>query len=230
MEQKLNERLIPFLMKMVQKVNGKQSGRESRQRIIKEAVRLFARQGYGGTGLRELAAAADVNLAMVNYFFGSKKGLLKEILDDFLSGYLAIAEETLPGDNEPQYKLRRFISAALAYFSSSRDSLIVTITELPHDDPEIIAHKAAWGRRMMAVIDREICHPYATATGARVPATMIGPMLTSVMASRFLFSPVMEDLDDEGACPLDATTYAEVMSEFFLHGLVGLKKSTILSV
>ena len=51
-----------------------------KERIFRSAVYLFARHGFAGTGLRELAARAEVNLAMINYFYGSQKGLLKEIL------------------------------------------------------------------------------------------------------------------------------------------------------
>ncbi len=61
-----------------------------RDRIFQTAVRLFAKHGFAGTGMRELANKADVNLAMINYFYGSKKGLLKEILDDFFVGYIAL--------------------------------------------------------------------------------------------------------------------------------------------
>ncbi|HEB49574.1 MAG TPA: TetR/AcrR family transcriptional regulator, partial [Desulfobulbus sp.] len=112
---------------MSKKVNGKEKGRLSRQRILKEAERLFARQGYSGTGLRELAAAAGVNLAMINYFFGSKKQLLKEILDGFLAGYLEVARQELQGDEEVRVRLDRFVRRAVAYFASHRDALLVTI-------------------------------------------------------------------------------------------------------
>ncbi len=39
---------------------------EPKQRIMDAAIKLFARNGYGSTGMRELAKEADVNLAMIN--------------------------------------------------------------------------------------------------------------------------------------------------------------------
>ena len=60
----------------------------SKVRILNTAVRIFARKGYASTGMRELADGAEVNLAMINYFFGSKKELLKVILERFFTGYL----------------------------------------------------------------------------------------------------------------------------------------------
>ena len=202
---------------MNKKVNNKQSGSTSRDRIIRAAVKLFARQGYAGTGLRELASAADVNLAMINYFFGSKKELLKEILDTFLSEYLAIARRELAGVDDLQTKLKRFIHSAIAFFEKHSDSLLVTITELPHDDPEIIEYKAAWGQKMMEIIDREICRPLTAESGNSIPPTVLGPILTSTMASRFLFAPVMERVRPDGVEPLPQQEYSEIISRLLLN-------------
>jgi AcrR family transcriptional regulator len=204
------------------KVNRKHSGTASRERIVSTAVRLFARHGYAGTGLRELARSADVNLAMVNYFFGSKKGLLKEILDDFLSGYLSVARETLQGDDAPQVKISNFISAAVTYFSAQKEALIVTITELPHDDPEIIAYKAAWGRQMMEIIEQEICRPFSPGPEGRLSAAMIGPLLLSMMASRFIFAPVLEHVQPgQDILQQEYEEYAALLSRILLYGIGG---------
>ena len=212
------------------KVNRKHSGAASRERIVSAAVRLFASQGYAGTGLRELARSADVNLAMVNYFYGSKKGLLKEILDDFLSGYLSVARETLQGDDAPQVKLANFISAAVTYFSVHKEALIVTITELPHDDPEIIAYKAAWGRQMMEIIESEICRPFSRGSGTPLSAAMIGPLLLSMMASRFLFAPVLEHVQPgQDVLQRESAEYAAVLSGILLHGIGGRDLESVLS-
>lgn len=56
-------------------------GRDTRERIIRAAEVLFAQHGYEGTSLRKITDEAGVNIAGVNYHFGSKEGLLIEILD-----------------------------------------------------------------------------------------------------------------------------------------------------
>ena len=195
-----------------------------KERIRLAAVFLFARQGFAGTGLRELAAKAEVNLAMINYFFGSKKGLLKEILDGFFEGYLAVARKELVGEESLHTRLSRFINSAVRFFESDQDLLLVAITELPHDDPEIIEYKANWGRKMAQILEKEVCGPLERETGRKIPATCIGPMLTSLMASRFLFSPMMERVRGGDENPVSTESYIEMLTAIFLQGLIVQKK------
>ena len=54
---------------------------DTRERIIRAAEVLFARNGYSATSLRQITDTAGVNIAAVNYHFGTKENLLTEILD-----------------------------------------------------------------------------------------------------------------------------------------------------
>ena len=54
---------------------------DTRTRLMRLAETMFAERGYDGVSLRELTAAAGVNLAAVNYHFGSKEGLLAAIFE-----------------------------------------------------------------------------------------------------------------------------------------------------
>lgn len=53
----------------------------TKERILDAAERLFATKGYHNTSLREITSAARVNLASVNYHFGSKEKLLKSVFE-----------------------------------------------------------------------------------------------------------------------------------------------------
>jgi AcrR family transcriptional regulator len=52
----------------------------TRERILKSAERLFAEHGYGETSIRAIVAKARVNQAAINYHFGGKDGLYREVL------------------------------------------------------------------------------------------------------------------------------------------------------
>jgi len=54
---------------------------DKKDHIINKAVELFAAKGFEGTSIRDLATAADVNVAMVNYYFGTKEKLFDAIIE-----------------------------------------------------------------------------------------------------------------------------------------------------
>jgi len=52
----------------------------TKDRILGAAEELFAQRGFDGASLRRVTAAAGVNLAAVNYHFGSKEKLVEHVL------------------------------------------------------------------------------------------------------------------------------------------------------
>ncbi|MBQ0757270.1 MAG: TetR family transcriptional regulator [Amphritea sp.] len=55
------------------------------KKIMLAAEALFAEQGFAETTMREITSAAKVNLAAVNYHFGSKKGLISAVAEKYLN-------------------------------------------------------------------------------------------------------------------------------------------------
>ena len=53
---------------------------DTQGKILDTAERLFGDQGYAGTSLRQIIAAAGVNLAAIHYHFGSKEELLDHLV------------------------------------------------------------------------------------------------------------------------------------------------------
>lgn len=53
----------------------------TREAILEAATERFSLQGYGGAGVREIAADAGVTAALVNRYFGSKEGLFTEVIE-----------------------------------------------------------------------------------------------------------------------------------------------------
>ncbi len=53
---------------------------KTREKILKSAWKLFAKDGFEAVSVRDVTQHADVNLASVNYHFGSKSGLVQEIV------------------------------------------------------------------------------------------------------------------------------------------------------
>lgn len=91
----------------------------TKERILNAAEALFAQHGFAGTSLRLVTGRADVNLAAVNYHFGSKENLVAEVfrrrMDDMSRARmaaLAAAREESPVQLEAV--LRAFVEPPLA--------------------------------------------------------------------------------------------------------------------
>ncbi len=64
---------------------------DKKEHIMNAAIELFAEKGFDGSSIRDLAAKADVNVAMVNYYFGSKDKLFEALVENkarFMRGKL----------------------------------------------------------------------------------------------------------------------------------------------
>jgi hypothetical protein len=55
--------------------------KNTKEKILEEANKLFASNGFSGTSIREIATQADVNIAAVNYHFKSKENLYWEVFE-----------------------------------------------------------------------------------------------------------------------------------------------------
>ena len=91
---------------------------DTRERILDVAERLFGERGFPATSLRDITAEAGVNVASVNYHFGSKEALLAEVLERRLEPInerrleLLDAVEARAGDGPPALEavIRAFLS------------------------------------------------------------------------------------------------------------------------
>lgn len=91
----------------------------TKDRILSAAEELFAQHGFAGTSLRQLTTQADVNIAAVNYHFGSKENLVNEVfrrrMDEMTAArlqQLEAAKRSQPG--ELTAVLAAFVEPALA--------------------------------------------------------------------------------------------------------------------
>jgi AcrR family transcriptional regulator len=94
---------------------------DKKTQIIEAAVDLFAEKGFEGTSIRDLATKADVNVAMINYYFGSKEKLFECMVKEKAAYTKDILEEIVndKGLSEIE-KLDRIIDNYVAKIFSNR--------------------------------------------------------------------------------------------------------------
>ncbi|QCZ93558.1 TetR/AcrR family transcriptional regulator [Salinimonas iocasae] len=67
----------------------------TKTQILDVAEALFAEQGFDQTSMRAITSGAGVNLASVNYHFGSKKNLIQSVFKRYFDILMPRIEETL---------------------------------------------------------------------------------------------------------------------------------------
>ena len=79
---------------------GRPSGGEGdrvRSDLLQAARQLFLNSEFKAVSIREIAAKAGVNGAMVSYYFGSKQGLYLAMVEELLSSLRVKLDESQPG-------------------------------------------------------------------------------------------------------------------------------------
>ncbi|MEN6322836.1 MAG: TetR family transcriptional regulator [Proteiniphilum sp.] len=69
------------------------------QKIIRAADKLFTQKGYAATKTRDIAEEAGTNLALLNYYFGSKENLYKKVVQEKLRMLLGAMGPVLSDEN-----------------------------------------------------------------------------------------------------------------------------------
>jgi len=97
---------------------------ETRTRILDAAEELFMQHGFGGTSMRLLTSRAGVNLAAVNYHFGSKDALIEAVfrrrLDPMNLARMAALEELEARAPAPEAIIRAFIGPSLRMIEDAK--------------------------------------------------------------------------------------------------------------
>src|SRR5687767_9917324 len=84
----------------------------SKEALLEAAAEVFARQGYDGATVKQLAEAAGVNVSLVSYYFNGKEGLYRAVIETFGRGRLTAAERMLKAPEtveEFQLRLKLFL-------------------------------------------------------------------------------------------------------------------------
>jgi len=191
----------------------------AKERILEAAVRLFSLKGYSATGLREIVREAGVSVAMVNYHFGSKQALLKEIVRQFFDMMTEKAEEILGTDDLPELKLRRWIRAVIGEFREHREMVRTTITELPHDAPEIVEFKAEALSRLVGIYLTKLLPTFPESVRNRIRPEIAGPSMLGAIAFHFLMRPVVERVFSVTFDDKFYEGYADELADLILYGL-----------
>lgn len=124
----------------------------SRERIIRTAISLFAARGFRGTSIRDIAQAMNMSISNIYHYFGNKEGLLVAILEhaseELVRRLNKVRSENLP----PVERFRRLVETHLRLSKENNDQGKIFSLDEEHLSPA--------GEQVNRRIQREILAIY----------------------------------------------------------------------
>jgi len=88
--------------------------------ILQVAEELFSDKGFDGTSIREIAKKANINIAMVSYYFGSKEKLLEALIIFRTSDLKMQLENLYIEELAPMEKVEKLIDLYIKRLNQNR--------------------------------------------------------------------------------------------------------------
>jgi TetR/AcrR family fatty acid metabolism transcriptional regulator len=107
-------------------------GTSKRERILRAAVDVFARNGYFNAKVSEIAKAAGVADGTIYLYFEGKEDLLVTIFREHTRNYLVSLEQQLKDISRPEERIRVAIRHHLETLGRDRSLAVVSQVELRH--------------------------------------------------------------------------------------------------
>ncbi len=146
---------------------------DTRDTILAIARRRFAIRGYDATSLRDIAAEAQVDPALIIHYFGTKEGLFGAAagLPDGLSGLLQDLA-VLPLHDFTQALVRAYLE--LVDSDGSRNAILALVRSAVSNDNAAAMLREFLTAELLPVIGRLTRHPDAPLRASLVAAQLIG--------------------------------------------------------
>jgi AcrR family transcriptional regulator len=125
---------------------------EPKIRIFNAAASLFVNKGFEAVGVREITKEAKVNIAMINYYFGGKVGILKAILEATYQKYYDAQAAAGDDSTPPEERARNLVHNVVRFFRENTEIALVTFNTMLFDIPELIPVKEKWAKMNFAVM------------------------------------------------------------------------------
>jgi len=195
---------------------------DSKERILAAAIELFGKKGFSAVGVREIAGKADVNVSMISYYYDSKVGLLKEIIELYFNNVSNILKNNVSEDTDVKEFSEIFIPVLVKFMRENTDLCKVAIFELPYDVPEIAEYKGKKIKEMVFAIMKNILTTMGMEENPEQIMPIIAPVLISMIFSNFLLGDIVKGIFDTKYDDEFYERYSKVLSSFFLNGIKGL--------
>ena len=183
---------------------------EQRELILQHAAALFARGGYPGTSMNQVAEACGLSKATLYHYFRDKYALLVSIADGHVTRLQGIVGAALAEESSPQGQLRALIRRLVEEYANAQNAHRVLTEDVKFLDDADRERMLAKEREVVAAFARVVValRPDLQSASLGKPLTML---LFGMVNWMFTWMKPQGELAYEDMAP--------VVTDLFLGGL-----------
>ncbi len=198
------------------------AGRDKRQLIVEAAIKVFARNGYHGSRVSDIAREAGIAYGLVYHYFKNKEEVLDTIFDEQWGAFLDAIEAIAESGSGTEDKLLSVAALILNAYRVRRDWVKVLVFEIQrsprfHDRDRLEAMGRLFGLVGGIVAEGQKKGELRADLEPRTASYLFIGGLDIVVTGRVLdILPVEGDADDEATYYINV---ARTVVDLFLNGM-----------
>lgn len=148
---------------------------EQREQILLRAAELFAKQGYQGTSMNEVAEACQVSKPTLYHYVRDKHELLAQIAEGHVSRLAVLIEEVDAEPRTPEARLRALITAFVREYAQAQHQHRVLTEDVKFLQAEAQARVLDLERRVVTAFANAVAavRPALESAQLHKPLTML---------------------------------------------------------
>jgi AcrR family transcriptional regulator len=182
-----------------------------REAIMETAARLYAKKGFLGASVAELATACDTSKSLIYHYYPSKEDILYDVMDSHVQSLVEAATRLEASGGKPETRLRALAHELIHLYSGAQANQKILLNELPNLPEPRRAIIVQRQRDVLDVVDRlliELRPKLADKPKQRRPMVM---MFFGMLNWTHIW------FDPNG--PVTPDTVADLAADMFLKGL-----------
>jgi TetR/AcrR family transcriptional regulator len=165
------------------------------EKIREAAKNVFIAKGFDGCTSREIAKAAGMNVALVNYYFCSKKQLFKLVFEAAMEDFMLSTVEVFKKDLSLESKLRIFIEREYEFLTTHPNIPRFILSELSRGDKCEFDHAGILEKIAETGVFEELLEAQEKGVIRKIDLTNLMLMIMSNCHYPFMANPLMKYLN-----------------------------------
>ena len=163
---------------------------DPKARIIETTATLFAERGFEAVPVREIADKAQVNVAMINYYFRNKNGLYNAIIEKLMGELNERLESEVGKGADPVDRLKRYVNSYVSYLrqESKTAQLVFQAIFLKDTDLDFLVER--YWAKTYAMIEQVMSEGIAAGVFQPVDSRLTPISIRGMLLWYFMSSPI----------------------------------------